>query len=398
MENKGLCQCDICGSNDIEILFSLPFRDLQGTNSKEYDQRIAYCPKCKFIFTQNPLSEEALNNRYKNESKFEYNSTNYFLEQDEAYIRRCNRQKQFIDLYIKDRYRSIFEVGASSGYNLSLYPDIITYGIEPSELNCNLAKKIYGIDLFNGTYQDYLSSNTDKLYDLLFLSHTLEHIVNPLSFLKNINPRGSKYVFIEVPTFDYKYIDEPFSMFCEEHVNYFSYESLENLMYELGYKNIAYNIVFEQDCMLPAGNPSIATLWEKSDNLTHLSVSNNLKDIVCNYIEKSKIELQRINTILKKIPDDKRIAVWGVGHHASMLAANTVLSNKDIVRVYDSDSRKYKYKFCEQEIRPFDEKDIYENNIDVIIVTTYTAQKAISKVLKKYENDIEVIYLYSLPI
>lgn len=397
MENKGLSKCKICGE-DTEIILGLQFRDLQGVKTKEYEQIIRFCPRCKFIFTQNPLSEEALNNRYKNESKFEYDSSNYFLDQDDAYIRRCSRQKFFIDSHIKGKYGSIFEVGASSGYNLSLYSDINTYGIEPSKLNCNLAKKIYGIDLFNGTYQDYLSSNIGKSYDLLFLSHTLEHIVDPLDFLKNINPGSSKYIFIEVPTFDYKYIDEPFGMFCEEHVNYFSYESLENLMFELGYKSIACNITFEPDCMLPAGFPAISTLWEKCDNPVHLSVSNNIKNIVENYINKSRIELQRINSILMKIPDDKRVALWGVGHHVSMLAANTVLSNKDIVRVYDSDSRKYKYKFCDIEIQPFDENDIYEHYIDVIIVTTYTAQKAISKVLNKYEKDVEVIYLYSLPM
>lgn len=390
-----LCQCDICGNRDLELLLSLPFLYLQGTNSREYIQKIVYCPKCKSIFTQNPLTEEALANRYKNESKFEFNAKDYFLDERESYKRRCNRQKAFIDLYIKDKYNSIFEVGAASGYNLTLYSDKITYGIEPSSLNCSLASENYGIHLFNGTYQDYLKANTTtNSYDLLFLSNTLEHIVNPFSFLKKFQSIGNKYFFIEVPTFDYKYIDEPYGMFCEEHVNYFSYECLENMMYGLGYQIIAYSMNYDHDCALPAANPSIATLWEKSDNVKHLSVSNTIKDIVCNYINKSRIELQRINALFEEIPDDERVAVWGIGHHSSMLAGNTVLASKNIVRVYDSDYRKYKYTFCDQEIQAFNEKDIYDGKIDSIIVATYTAQKAISKVLKKYEGYIQVVYLY----
>ena len=40
------------------------------------------------------------------------------------------------------------------------------------------------------------------------------------------------------------------------------------------------------------------------------------------------------------IPDDVKLAIWGVGHHVSMLLANTRLEVKNIVRVYDSDKRK----------------------------------------------------------
>ncbi len=54
------------------------------------------------------------------------------------------------------------------------------------------------------------------------------------------------------------------------------------------------------------------------------------------------------------------------------------------------------YTFCGVNISAFDENDIYDNVIDCILVATYTAQKAISKVLDKYKDICTIYYLYDL--
>lgn len=51
---------------------------------------------------------------------------------------------------LKNDYQSVLEVGASSGYNLSLYKGKKTLGIEPSEINCKLAHENYGVTLYPG--------------------------------------------------------------------------------------------------------------------------------------------------------------------------------------------------------------------------------------------------------
>jgi 2-polyprenyl-3-methyl-5-hydroxy-6-metoxy-1,4-benzoquinol methylase len=73
----------------------------------------------------------------------------------------------------------MLEVGAASGYNLSLYKKdgITVYGVEPSVKNVESCKQKYNIELFQGMFQEYREKQHDKKYDLIFLSHILEHII-----------------------------------------------------------------------------------------------------------------------------------------------------------------------------------------------------------------------------
>lgn len=90
--------------------------------------------------------------------------------------------------------------------------------------------------MFCGTFDEFCKAeNEKKVFDLIFLSHVLEHIVNPYEFIKECEKINSKYIFIEVPTFDYKFIDEPYAMFNDQHVNIFTLESLQNIMNRCGY-------------------------------------------------------------------------------------------------------------------------------------------------------------------
>ena len=142
--------CCVCGSK-VETKKILSFRNLIGSGVETYEMHIARCDNCGFIFQQNPLTPEQLENRYKNESKYEFDVADNVFSQTADYIRRCYRQKHFIEENLaSEGYDSILEIGAASGYNLSLYSDKRRLGIEPSALNCKLAKKNYGVEMFNG--------------------------------------------------------------------------------------------------------------------------------------------------------------------------------------------------------------------------------------------------------
>ncbi|GHU60121.1 hypothetical protein FACS189444_6690 [Spirochaetia bacterium] len=257
-----ITNCCICGK-ETERVYELPFLDVYGMDH-EYVQKINICPSCGFIFTANPFSDEQLSNRYKNMSKYDFDKKTLITKEKADYLKRSKRQHDFINNTI-EQYTSVFEVGAASGYSLSLYQKdgIDVYGVEPSGINVKSCKHNYGIDLFQGMFQDYMKMNDNRKYDLIFLSHVLEHIVNPYQFISELSDINSCYMFIEVPTLDYKFIDEPFGMFTDEHVNYFTFESLNNLMHALHYKNIDANIVFNLNDDVPSGCPCVSTLWQK---------------------------------------------------------------------------------------------------------------------------------------
>lgn len=388
--------CNIC-LGGVSVKYKLKFKYLVGL-ADEWNQEIAVCPRCGFIFTKNPFDDEQLNDRYKNFSKFEFDDESYVYEEKEDYKIRSVRQQQFLDRNINlKEVNSILEVGAASGYNLSLYQNNghEVMGIEPSLQNCQNSKKYYGINMFCGTFDEYLSTkDISKKYDLIFLSHVLEHIVNPKDFIEKCASLNKGYMLIEVPTFDYKFADEPFGMFCEEHVNMFTVESLQSLMTACGYELLNAEIILGIEQRLPAGFPAISTIWQKKDALKIKKMINCGIDILQKYICQSEIEMKRIQSIISSIDNKKKLAIWGTGHHVSMLIANTDLETKNIVRVYDSFIKKQGMTFAGCMIQPFTAEDIEEGEIEVILIATYVSQEVILKILEPNKEKVEIITLY----
>lgn len=296
-------------------------------------------------------------------------------------------------LEIGGGYESILEVGAASGYNLSLYTGKRRLGIEPSALNCKLAKKNYGVDMFNGLWSEFLEKNSGETFDLIFTSHVLEHIVDPMKFIRECATICNRYMFVEVPCFDIKFVEEPYGMFAEEHVNYFTIQSLWNLMNNAGFAPIEFEMIFGFKNILPNGYPAISTLWKKADDKKSIYNSGACLE---RYLAENEILLQAVNEKIKQIPSDEKLALWGIAHHAAMLLANTSLAEKNIVRVYDSDKRKMGLKFFGVPITPFNEEDIISGAVDAILLTTYTAQRKISKVIDKMNLPCKVYKLYDI--
>jgi hypothetical protein len=363
--------------------------------AKEYTQKIDICPNCGLIYSENPFIEEILANRYKNLSKFEFDEDYKFIEADTSYKRRCYRQYNFIKSAIEN-IGSVFEVGCASGFNLSIYKNngINVFGIEPSKNNVISCRKKYNIELFNGMFDEYKKTvSSGERYELIFLSHVLEHIINPCKFISELSEINSRYMFIEVPTLDYKFCDEPFGMFAEEHVNYFTFDNLRQLMESMHYQIVDANIYFCPYADIPAGYPCISTLWKKNNKLKKYFLTGKMpsvmtsKELLAAYINKSLEKEKIINTIIDKIDDDERIAVWGTGHHTSRLLGMTNLKNKNIIKFYDSDSRKNGLEYYNRKIQPFEINDFKKDNIKKVFISTYVAQMAIEKIL--IENNVD---------
>lgn len=335
-------------------------------------------------------------------SKYEYDSEQYVL--DYHYKEQCIRQKNFLTENIDfNNISSIMEVGAASGYNLSLYKSdgrILT-GIEPSERNCHLAKSNYQINIFPGMFKEYLQSEEKRKFDLIFLSMVLEHIVDPARFIHDCRQLCNKYIFIDVPTLDIRHApEEPMGVFSDEHVNLFTLDGLNSLMSSEGFGLVNVENIYGINKYIPAGYPSIATIWEKdAADINASRYRYNLfsaEELLDKYLADSKSELKIVQNKIDKIPPDMNLAVWGIGNHASMLLANTSLKNKNIVRVYDSDIKKHFLNFAGVEISAFNKEDVENGIVNGILITTYTAQKSILKYIKSQNINCPVIVLYDI--
>lgn len=389
-----ITKCCICG-NEVETKKILPFRDLIGADTEIYKMHIALCDHCDFIFQQNPLIDEQLENRYKNQSKYEYdaNVSMFSVNYDKA----CRHQKYFIDGNLLTQggggYESVLEVGAASGYNLSLYKDKRCLGIEPSALNCKLAQKNYGVNMFNGLWAEFLASKPKETYDLIFTSGTLEHIVNPMKFIEECARLCNRYMFHHVPCFDIKFMDEPFGMFSDEHVNFFTIQSLWTLMNKAGFKLIALEMDFGLKDYMPAGSPGMLTLWEKGIESRTIYRSG---DCLERYLRENEILLQEIDKKISAISSDEKLAVWGAGNQLHKLLGNTCLADKNIVRIYDSDKHKHGFKVMNIPVTPFNINDVNSGEVNAILITTCFAQKSILKSIAEMNVPCKIFTLYDI--
>ena len=288
---------------------------------------------------------------------------------------------------------SILEIGAASGYNLSLYPEKKRLGIEPSELNCRLAKKNYGVEMFNGLWSEFLASNCAESFDLIFTSHVLEHIVDPMKFIRECASICNRCMFIEVPCFDIKFLEEPYGMFSDEHVNHFTVQSLWNLMSRAGFAPIEFEMIFSPNEFSPAGLPSLMTLWKKSSETKPIYNSGDCLD---RYLRENEILLQKVSAKIDLIPPNEKLALWGVGNHLHKLLASTNLVEKNIVRLYDSDKHKRGFKVAGIPITPFDKQDVLSGEVEAILITTYTAQRTISKIIERMNLPCKIYKLYDI--
>jgi hypothetical protein len=391
--------CCICGSK-ADTVYTIPFLEVYGM-AQEYKQKINICPHCGFIYTANPFTSELLSHRYKKMSKYEFDrkqdNNEITTEEKREYIRRCKRQYSFIK-NTDVQYKSMLEVGAASGYNLSLYKEdgIGVYGVEPSGKNVEYCRQKYNIELFQGMFQEFRGRNIEH-YDIVFLSHILEHIVNPHQFMRELSEINNSYMFVEVPTLDYKFKDEPFGMFTDEHVNYFTFEGLNSLMGSLHYTLVDANIIFAMDADVPSGCPCLSTLWQKQNGPPQLTAKKapvmDSAHLLNAYLKTSEKLQKEINRIIDSIKAAK-LAVWGTGNTASRLIANSRLQYMNIVKFYDSDPRKNNTLFFGKKITPFNTDDIERGKVDTILIASYVFQEEIYSLIKRSGVSCNIIRLF----
>ena len=102
----------------------------------------------------------------------------------------------------------------------------------------------------------------------------------------------------------------------------------------------------------------------------------------------------KISKIIDDIPSEAKLAIWGTGHHASMLYANTNLKSKNIVAILDSDPKKKDMDMFGMKIKPFDDEMVLNGEIDTILIASYTAQNAIKNAIEKKKLPVNIVLLY----
>ncbi|WP_300754565.1 class I SAM-dependent methyltransferase [uncultured Brachyspira sp.] len=181
--------CEVCGSDNYSEIGTIK-------NIWQSDKKVYQCCNCSLYFIDLPTDEE-IYALYKNE--YHNNIKNKLFETAKSKMRyaRSLSQFNFIKNYIDFYNKKVCEIGAFDGLLLNIFKKngCDVYGYELNDNARLYAKNKYDIDL----KPNFLESK--EKYDIIMLSHVIEHFKNPFDVLIKIKNmlKDDGYLYIEVP-------------------------------------------------------------------------------------------------------------------------------------------------------------------------------------------------------
>ena len=162
----------------------------------EKNKNVYQCEKCLLYFIESP-SDEEIYLLYKNEYHNSVKNKIFEFAKSKMRYARCLNQFNFIKNVINCDNKKICEIGAFDGLLLNIFKNngCEVFGYELNDKAREYAKKKYNIDLKPNFLED------NQKYDIIILSHVIEHFKEPKEILLKIKSmlNDNGFIYIEVP-------------------------------------------------------------------------------------------------------------------------------------------------------------------------------------------------------
>ena len=246
-----ISKCNCCYSENTEQVYDDSFFNLP----------VMKCMDCLFHFVMYEEDEKNMQ-KYYNETYwpvFRNINNKKILDQkvDNAYlikklpspiikliestgVRKSLAYSQFRYLKSYLKGKTLFEIGPGEGFILELFEknNYNVFGMEASKENLDvISSKLRNGKIEIGFAEDI--SKINKKFDVIILSHVLEHLVDFRKVLLNIKNLlvDDGIFFIEVPNCkNFEMLEH--SIYTQPHLHHFTKLSLELLLEDLGFKII----------------------------------------------------------------------------------------------------------------------------------------------------------------
>ena len=216
---------------------------------------------------------------------------------------------------------SVLQLGSSDGYTLSCFREAgakQVVGVEPGEQSREFARARYGVECLPGTAENFCSSQN---FDLIILTHVLEHFYDPLFVLKRLVPFLTEEgtILIEVPLWE-RMDKQPMGVLNFEHLNYFCEETLAQVLSLAGFEITHSSKWYEVNKY-----PVITVVAKKTyKRIEYPSKYETNRALLKDYLDR---ELSFWKFVERKILDQASNLypsfIYGAGIHTSQLLSNT---------------------------------------------------------------------------
>jgi len=275
--------------------------------------------------------------------------------------------------------KRIIEIGCGKGDYLSILKrlNVKSFGLEFSDRSVQYCRDI-GLKVNQGFLDDMNISIQGSPYNGFIVLSFLEHLPQPIEFLRgiknNISQEGCG--IIEVPNFEMISKNNLFSEFINDHLCYFTKNTLHTAIKIAGFELLQINTILDD---------YIISAQVKKNKLINLNGMNR-------NLDKIKMDFY---TYLDKY---KKVAIWGAGHQA--LSIMGLINLKDKIRyVVDSADFKQNKYTPGTNIPIYSPKHLRNDPVDAIIVIGGSYSEEIAKIIsEKYSmiNEISILKSFGL--
>lgn len=176
---RDLSICPICGSREWSNSYT-------GQTTRNPDDpgrwQVAQCSTCDHGFLNPQPTWDELD-QYYNANYQPYDSTHGLTESLESTVSKARSSGTYNHVAIRPNLR-ILDVGAGGGAFLTVAKAMGAHavGVEPSSFGVRAARA-KGLDVFEGTLEQYVASGVRERFDLITFSHVIEHLPDPIGTL-----------------------------------------------------------------------------------------------------------------------------------------------------------------------------------------------------------------------
>ncbi|OJW17841.1 MAG: hypothetical protein BGO49_30570 [Planctomycetales bacterium 71-10] len=175
-----LANCPICGSQACRHVYS-------GRTTRNPDDPSRWdfwrCSTCDHGFLNPQPGWDELD-KYYSSNYSAYGKSHGIADSMDATIREARASGVYRHVPIRPGLR-ILDVGAGGGSFLTVAKALGAHvrGVEPSPFGAQTCRD-NGIDVFEGTLEQYAGGGAEDRYDLITFSHVVEHLPDPVATLK----------------------------------------------------------------------------------------------------------------------------------------------------------------------------------------------------------------------
>jgi len=235
-------KCPVCDSKEIQKDFFSNLKDSYEMTAERFN--FNKCKKCNLLFISNPVSEKEIHKLYSNNYGDNQFYKNNFFEDIRFFL--INRQLDFVISKIKMEGVKLnaLDIGCGQGvYSKALIRK--EFNVTAVDFKIRTVKELKNLGI-NAIEEDIKKLKFNEKFDLIILSHVIEHLYRPEYLIKKmkklLSPKG--IIYLKTPNSEFLFLNimTSTSLFdTPRHINIFSPNSLIKLFEKQGFETEVFN-------------------------------------------------------------------------------------------------------------------------------------------------------------